>query len=503
MAKKIALELETIIGLEIHVQLKTKSKMFCRCDNTGEDQPPNSTICSICTGQPGTLPVVNDAAVRWGIKAALALNCQVAKQTKFDRKNYFYPDLPKGYQISQYDVPLASNGVYTMKIDGQETTIGIERVHLEEDSAKLVHPPVLKYRMVYFNRSVTPLLYIVTRPDFRTPTVARVFLQELRLLMRYLDISGADMEKGHLRCDANISLRPNGDLKFYPKTEIKNLNSFKAVEKALIYEQKRQTALWQEGQPPDHQTTRGWNDKDGVTIEQRGKEEESDYRYFPEPDIPPLELARDIEVIQSEMPELPAQRYARYKEHFKLTDADTEYVISNKELADYFEAVVSELKAWFVAEKPKERGREFLENRQEIIRLAAGWLINKLSKLVIDAKGSFGDIKITAENFAEFIKLIYSGEIGSRGAQEVLKEMFETGRDPSEIVVEKDLKQLGTLQDLELAIDKVITENPKPVEQYRKGKIETLQFLIGLVMKETRGRANPAIVNDMLVHKLR
>ncbi len=498
------MELETIIGLEIHVQLKTKSKMFCSCNNNADDVEPNKYICPVCTGQPGTLPVLNSTALRWGIKAALAMNCQILSKSKFDRKNYFYPDLPKGYQISQYDLPLAQNGFYIIKAGEKSIKVGIVRVHLEEDSAKLTHPAGQKYSLVDFNRSGTPLLEIVTEPDFRQPHEAKIFLQSLRLLMRYLKISDADMEKGHLRCDANISLRPIGDTKLYTKTEIKNMNSFKAVENALSYEIERQTDLWLKNQIPNIQTTRGWNEQKGETVEQRVKEAEADYRYFPEPDIPPLAITKElVDRLKSELCELPEQRKIRYLEDYSLSMREIDFLVENPILGNYVEGVISELRAWFIAEKPRERGKEFNLEKDKLTRLASSWIINKLVKLLYDSNKSARDLKISQENFAEFIKLIYEERINSRNAQEIMSVMFKTGRDPSDIIEEKNLWQLGTEEDLELIVEKVINDNPKPVADYKKGKLQVLQYLIGQVMKETCGRGNPEIINHILVHKLK
>ncbi|MDP3964074.1 MAG: Asp-tRNA(Asn)/Glu-tRNA(Gln) amidotransferase subunit GatB, partial [bacterium] len=402
------MKLETVIGLETHVQLKSKSKMFCACVNQDAQDAPNANICEVCTGQPGTLPVVNDTAVRWGVKVALALNCVIQTQTKFDRKNYFYPDLPKGYQISQFDVPLAKDGWYKISVGEKLIKVGITRAHLEEDAAKLVHPAGHEHSYVDFNRSGAPLVEIVTEPDFRDPAEAKVFLQELRLLMRYLGVSDADMEKGQLRCDANISLRQNGDVRLYPKTEIKNLNSFRSVEQALEYEQRRQGESWEKGEIPDRQTTRGWDEQKLVTMELRAKESFADYRYFPDPDLPPLKFTPEyIERMKAELPELPQQRRVRFKNTYALEDKEIEFIVSNKALANYVEYVISELRAWFLAENPKGEAKEYYDDRRNITHLAVNWLVNKLLKFVYEAKQTVKDLKITPENFAEFIKLIY------------------------------------------------------------------------------------------------
>ncbi len=495
-------KLEPVIGLEIHVQLKTKSKMFCACDNTGEDQPANTTVCPICTGQPGTLPVINKQAVEYALKAALALNCQIAKETKFDRKNYFYPDLPKGYQISQYDQPLAKNG--WLEIAGHK--IMINRLHLEEDAAKLLHSANNQDSLVDFNRAGTPLLEIVTEPEIKTPAEAKVFLQELRLLMRYLEISEADMEKGHLRCDANISLRPVGDKKLYPKTEIKNLNSFKSVERALEYETQRQTKLWQTNTPPAEEETHGWDDKKQITVEQRSKEGEQDYRYFPEPDLPPLMIDKKwLAKIKGKMPELPQAKQTRFIDQYAFAPADAKILVSNKKMADYAEQVISELKAWLISLEEVEGNEQEIwqKHKKKLSGLAASWLINKLGGLLAEKKMDFGQIAITPENFAEFITLIHQNKINSRNALEILGEMLTTGADPSHILDDKDLGQISDEKALLKIIKKVIKNNPEQVKQYQKGKETLLKYFVGQVMKETRGQADPQLAEKLFKRELR
>jgi len=496
-------EYEIIIGLEIHVQLKTKSKMFCGCDNVGEDKESNTTICPVCTGQPGTLPVINKQAVDWAVQAALALNCRILEYSKFDRKSYFYPDLPKGYQISQYDQPIGVGGFINFEINGQMKKIKITRLHLEEDAAKLIHSDKDE-TLVDFNRCGTPLIEIVTEADFNFPEEAKIFLQELRLIMRYLEISEADMEKGHLRCDANISLRPKGDSKLYPKTEIKNINSFRAVEKALAFEEKRQQALWEKGKQPDKQSTRGWNEKTEETEEQRVKEEEQDYRYFPEPDLPPLHFTKEyLKHIQSITVELPAERRERFISMYGFSKYEADILVSDKKLANYAEEVISELKEWINTERPKDRGVTWHTHKEEFIKLVANWLIHRLLALLNAQHLEIKELKVTPENFAELITLIYEKRVNQQTAQKVLEEMFKTGGDPSNIIEDKKLGQIFDENALGKIIDEVIKENPKVVLEYKNGKGAALQFLMGQVMKKTKGQAEPKILNELLVHKLK
>lgn len=501
-------KLEPVIGLEIHVQLKTKSKMFCACDNSGENQPSNTTVCPICMGHPGVLPVANEQAIKFGVLAGLTLSCKIPARSKFDRKNYFYPDLPKAYQISQFDEPVAINGFLEIKISGAKENerkiakIGITRAHLEEDAAKLQHSKDRKSSFVDYNRCGTPLLEIVTEPDFKSPLEAKIFLQELRLIMRYIGISDADMEKGHLRCDANISLRePNGP--FNPKTEIKNLNSFKSVERALEYEIKRQTKLAEEGSVPKFQSTRGWNEKKGITEEQRTKEEARDYRYFPEPDLPPFELA-DFKK-NSYLPELPMNKRQRFVSEYNFSPSDARTLTDDIHLANYAERVVSELRAWLSTLTETEGSEEEIweKNKNKIAKLVSGWLLSKLGGLMADNKISIRALKITPENFAEFLSLIYTNRLGSSAAMTVLTNMILNGADPTHIMEDKKLGQMSDSNEIEKIAEKVIEYNPKQVAEYKSGKIQILQFLVGMVMKETEGRANPKIVAELLKEKLK
>lgn len=492
-------ELEVIIGLEIHVQLKTKSKMFCSCDNTGENQPINTTICPICTGQPGVLPVPNQQAIDWAVMAALALDCRVPEFSKFDRKSYFYPDLPKGYQISQYDEPIGVDGHVSVAIGGHVHRVGITRLHLEEDAAKLLHPEGQNYSIVDFNRAGTPLMEIVTEPDLRSPEEAKVFLQELRLMMRYLGISDADMEKGHLRCDANISLRERGSVELSPKTEIKNVNSFRSVERALAYEIERQSELWREGAPDALQSTRSWDEETGTTILQRTKEEASDYRYFPEPDIPPLNFTAEyLRSIQAAIPELPAARRTRFAGQYGIAPKDLEVLVNEKSLGDYAEQAISELEAWAKAE-----GGNWAKESAKMVTLLVNWLVNRLQKLLFSAKVSAAASKITAEDFAEFIKLVAAGKISNQAAQKILEIMFTTGADPHHILEEHGLAQIDDAGEIARIIQNVLDENPKVVQDVHNGKQQAVQFLIGKVMAATKGKANPATVQQLLTERLK
>jgi aspartyl-tRNA(Asn)/glutamyl-tRNA(Gln) amidotransferase subunit B len=494
---------EAIIGLEIHLQLNTKSKMFCGSDNK-DTLEPNINVCPICTGQPGTLPVVNKEAIEMGMKMALALNCHVNLESKFDRKHYFYPDLPKGYQISQYDKPLAEKGnlfIYGNDLSGR--TVRINRLHLEEDSAKNVH--TADGTLVDFNRAGTPLVEIVTEPDIADPAEAKAFLQELQILARFLKVSLADMEKGHMRCDANISIRPEGDEALYPKTEIKNLNSFKAVEKALEYEIKRQTKLWENDKAPEKQETRGWDDKKGETVPQRTKEGLADYRYFPEPDLPPLVFSKkEIDEMKRKLPELPMDKRERFKEEYFLSYYDAKMLSSDILVSDYFEQTISELKAWLFSLDTTEGSDEEIwrQNGEKLTRLTKNWLTTEIFGLLARKGMEFGKQKITPENFAEFVVLIYQNKINSAGAKKILEIMFNKGSDPSQVMDDNKLEQTYDEDKLGAACDVAIKENPDSVKDYKNGKKKALMFLIGQIMKKMRGQANPQMITDILRKKL-
>jgi len=498
------MRLETIIGLEIHIQMKTKSKMFCSCSNDAENQPPNSTVCQICLGHPGTLPKPNKRALEMGVVMALALDCKVNQKSIWERKNYFYPDLPKGYQISQFEIPLAKEGHLTIEAGDDKKRIGIERLHLEEDAAKNIHQK--DSVLVDFNRSGTPLMEIVTKPDFRTAQEAKQFLQDLRLLARYLDVSDADMEKGHLRCDANISLRPIGDSQLYPKTEIKNLNSFRSVERALEFEVKRQTRLWDLNTPPSIQSTRGWDEKELKTVVQRDKEESADYRYFPEPDLPPIIFTgQEIKKIKASLPELPNDKKLRFIKEYQVSSVDAKVLAENQAVAQYFEEVMSEARAWLESldEALGTSEEVWAFNKQRLTKLVAGWLLSELFKLMNESGKSINEIKISPENFAEFIAIVYQKKINSSSAQVLLREMFQIGGDPSQIMEEKDLTQVGDAGQLEEIIAKIIKDNPEQVKEYQSGKEPLIKYFIGLAMKETKGKADPQILESLFKVKLK
>ena len=501
----IDMKYESIIGLEIHVQLKTKSKLFCSCSNAGEYEPPNTTVCPVCLAHPGTLPVTNKEALIFAIKASKALGCIITSQSKFDRKHYFYPDLPKAYQISQYDRPVGTNGLVRIEIDNPEAVrktadVRINRLHLEEDAAKNIHENGAT--LVDFNRCGTPLSEIVTEPDLRTPEEAKIFLQELRTLMRTIGVSEADMEKGHMRCDANISIRPAGDNKLYPKTEVKNINSFRAVERALKYEIDRQTKLWEEGNPVNYLSTRGWDDDKQQTFEQRKKEEAHDYRYFPDPDLPPLNLAeleRDVT-----LPELPPAKRLRFAQEYCFAPDAAKLLADDPDWADFAENVMSETYAWLKATPGYTAAAEHKQREEcsTVGKLVSSWILNRLMRQMADAAIDIRILKITPENFAEFITLIHTSQINSSNAQKLLGFMLEAGEDPSHIMEEKGLGQVADAGFIENAVMRVVENNPKQVEQYRAGKVEVIKFLIGMVMKETEGKVDPKLATEKLKEKL-
>ncbi|MFH1145959.1 MAG: Asp-tRNA(Asn)/Glu-tRNA(Gln) amidotransferase subunit GatB [bacterium] len=479
------MEYESVIGLEIHIQLGTASKMFCSCSNQGEYQPPNTTVCPICLGHPGTLPVVNKKAFEYGAKLALAINCQINQKSKFDRKHYFYPDLPKGYQISQYDQPLAADGHVLARTDSGEVRIRIERLHLEEDAAKNFH--VDNKTLVDFNRSGSPLAEIVTKPDFKTPEQAVAFLKQLRLIVRYLEVSDGDMEKGHLRCDVNVSLRPKGDSKLYAKTEIKNVNSFRSVEKALEYEIKEQTRLWEEGNPPKSLRTLGWREGDKQTVVQRVKEEAMDYRYFPEPDLPPLVITdSELTKWKNDLPELPYDKYRRLLEEYQLKPMAARQLVDDKDLSAYFEQSCGELK-----------GLVDNEEAEPLAKTVYGWLTSELIKLCNVQGIGVKECKINPAQFALFLSFIVRRQINSTNGQILLKEMFDTGNDPESILSEKDLEMVKDL-DLDELAKGIVNTHPKEAESYKAGKKNLFQFFVGLLMKETKGKADPKAVREAI-----
>jgi len=480
--------------------------MFCRCSNDGENQQPNTTICPVCTGHPGVLPVLNGEAVHMGAKMALAINCSIPDTSKFDRKNYFYPDLPKAYQISQYDQPIGKNGYLDIVIPAKDNNrtsahIRINRLHLEEDAAKLLHASDKKASLVDFNRCSTPLMEIVTEPDLLSPLEAKVFLQELRLIARYLGVSSADMEKGHLRCDANVSVNitENGKTIQTPISEIKNLNSFRAVERALEYEGNRLHEDWIAGGETRKRTNKitvGWDEAQGVTLLQRGKEEAHDYRYFPEPDLPPLSFADDERTaLRAEIPELPSARRMRFSDEYSITADDARILVEDKETSIFFETSTSEVGEWLCTlEKCDE------SFRQKSYKLLASLLIHKIPPLLQEL--ALHETKLTSENLAECVALSVSGKVNSTALQTILEETLVRGTNPTAIMKEKNLEQIEDTAALESAVDAALTANPDAVASYKAGKTTVIMFLVGQIMKEMKGKAQPEKVREILEKKM-
>ena len=494
---------DIIIGLEIHAELKTKSKMFCSCDNAAEGREPNTCVCPICMAHPGTLPVANKQAVEYTILTGLALHGKINKLSKFDRKNYFYPDLPKGYQISQYDLPLVYEGY--LEIDSKK--IKITRVHLEEDTGKLAHPNGKKYSLVDYNRAGTPLMEMVTEPIIKDAKTAKKFCQAYQQILRYLNISDADMEKGQMRCEANISLQEKGkweykgnceitplnNYKLNPKVELKNINSFRAVEKAINYEIKRQRTAIENGEEII-QETRGWDDKKNITVRQRIKETSADYRYFPEPDIPPLVITPEwLREIKTHLIELPPEKKDRFISQYSLNEYDADILASDKHLADYSEQVITELRAWI-----NSTGDDWERQKKKLAKITANWLINELFKYLRSDNKTTADIKITPENFAELITLVYQNKINSSAGQKILEIMYAQGGDPTHIMADLGLEQIDDTAQLEKIILEVIKKNPKQTEQYKAGKEAILKFFIGQAMAAAKGKANPRTVAEIL-----
>ncbi len=483
-----------VIGMEVHAELKTSSKMFCRCKNgLGLEKEPNVHICPVCTGQPGTLPVPNREAIEAVQKAGLALNCGLRLKSKFDRKNYFYPDLPKGYQISQYDEPFCEKG--TIEIEGR--TFRITRIHLEEDTGKSMHPTDANYTQVDFNRAGVPLMELVTEPDFSTGKEARAFCQKLQQILRYLEVSDADMEKGQMRCEVNISLYKEGEERLSgTKVEIKNLNSFKVVERAIDYEIKRQTEALENGEKIV-QETRGWDENRGATVSQRKKESAHDYRYFPEPDIPPFEFDEAyVEGLRQTLPELPDAKAKRFVSEYALPEADAATLTLEKDFAAYFESVVSEL-------SEKVKSKEVNAPLERVAKLAANYMLTELRKYLTEEGKTVAELPITPENFAELIGIVADGKINSSAAQTVLAEMYRGGdNDPTHIIERLDLGQVSDTGALEGMVDAVLAANEKSVTDYKAGKENALKYLMGQVMKETKGKANPQVVSEILRKKL-
>ena len=483
---------ETIIGLEVHVQLDTKSKMFCRCSTDYANTPPNTHVCPVCLGMPGVLPVINRQAVEYTIRTGLALNCTISEYTKFDRKNYPYPDLMKGYQISQYDAPIAKGGWLNIEVDGQKRRIGITRVHLEEDVAKLIHRPVVGshgYSLMDVNRSGVPLMEIVGEPDIRSPEEARQYLIKLHSMLQYIGVSTANMEEGRFRCDANISIRPEGSDKYLTKVEVKNMNSFRAVYRALEYEAIRQRKAAEDGERLV-QETRGWVEEDGKTVSQRSKEYAHDYRYFPEPDLPPLLISRKwVEEIEAGLPELPEVRRDRFIAEYALPSYDANLLTSTRAMAEYFEACLK---------TGKPEGLP-LTNRAKMV---SNWLLGDFSRLLNASNIDISASKVTPPQLCELLDLVNKGSISGPVAKQVWEEMFSTGKSASEIVAQKGLSQISDAGELESTIGRILTENPQAVADFKAGKETALKFLVGQLMRATKGRANPQMANQLLKKKL-
>lgn len=471
---------ETVIGLEVHVELSTKSKIFCGC-STEFGAPPNTHTCPVCLGHPGVLPVLNRQAVEYAMRAAMALNCEIATNSKFDRKNYFYPDNPKAYQISQYDQPIGEHGWLEIEVDGETKRIGITRVHLEEDAGKLTHTGGGEASLVDFNRVGTPLIEIVSEPDMRSPEEARAYLEKLKAIIQYTGVSDVKMEEGSLRCDANISLRERGSEAFGAKTEIKNMNSFRSVQRGLEFEEQRQAHVLNEGGTIT-QETRRFNEATGKTISMRSKEEAHDYRYFPEPDLVKLYIDDEWKArVKATIPELPDARQKRYTERYGLSHYDAGVITASKPLADFFDACL-----------------QYTEDAKAV----ANWIMGELSAHLNANDLEVNDVPLTPQGLGKMIALIDKGTISSKIAKKVFKEMLENGGDPEQIVKDKGLVQISDEGKLKEIVTEVVANNPQSVEDFKNGKDRALGFLVGQVMKATKGQANPQMVNQLIREKL-
>ncbi len=475
---------ESVIGLEVHVELKTKTKIFCS-SSTEFGGDPNAHVCPVCLGLPGVLPVFNRKVLEYAIKVGLALNCSIAQYSKFDRKNYYYPDLPKNYQISQFDLPIAEHGKLNISVNDEVKKIGITRVHMEEDAGKLVHQGNImtsSYSMVDYNRTGVPLVEIVSEPDLRTPEEAKAYLEKLKAIIQYTGVSDCKMEEGSLRCDANVSIRPVGSEKLGTKTEIKNMNSFKALQRALEYEIERQMQVLSEG-GSIVQETRTWDDAKGITLSMRSKEHAHDYRYFPDPDLTPIIIDPQwIKDIKTSLPEMPDERMERYIKDFGLSEYDASVITSSKDLADYFE--------------------ECLSSGYPNIKAVSNWLMGDLLRL-LNAKGlEINECLIKPGQLLSMLKMIDNGTISGKIAKSIFEEMFESGNDPDSIVKEKGLVQISDEGAISALVEEVLVANPKVVQDFRSGKENAIGFLVGQVMKASKGKANPAMVNKMLRDKI-
>ena len=491
---KCAMNYETIIGLEVHAQLLTKSKMFCRCSADYAGISPNTLVCPVCLGMPGVLPTINKQAVEYTIMTALALHCTISGYTKFDRKNYPYPDLMKGYQISQYDAPIGHQGWLTIEVNGKKRRIGITRVHLEEDVAKLTHrnPSIGEsYSLVDVNRAGVPLMEVVGEPDLRSPEEARQYLVKLRSILRYLGVSTGNMEEGSFRCDANISIRPESSRDSLAKAEVKNMNSFKAVYQALEYEAKRQRKVVTEGRRLT-QETRGWIEEKGKTVSQRSKEYAHDYRYFPEPDLPPLMLSHErVEEIRAKLPELPEARRDRFLAEYGLPLYDASLLTGSKDMADYFE---DSLKTEGYKKLPPDK----------VAKEVSNWLLGEASRIMNANSIGIAEFseKVRPEQFARLLAIQLQGVVNAATAKPLLEEMYNTGKDADEIIAQQGLSQISDTRQLEETVSRVIADNEQALADFKAGKAQAVKFFVGQVMKATKGRANPKVVNELLKNKL-
>ncbi len=471
---------ETVIGLEVHAELSTQTKIFCSC-STEFGTPPNTQTCPICLGHPGVLPVLNRQAVEFAMKAALALNCNIADVSKFDRKNYFYPDLPKAYQISQYDQPIGTDGWLEIELDGKKKRIGITRVHLEEDAGKLIHSDSGDGTLVDYNRVGVPLIEIVSEPDMRSPEEGRAYLEKLKQIIQYTGVSDVKMEEGSLRCDANISLRPVGSTPFGTKTEMKNLNSFRNVERALKYEEERQAQVLSDGGTIVQQTMR-WLEDQGRTKVMRSKEEAHDYRYFPEPDLVQLQIDEAWKGrVKDSLPELPDARRDRYMSDFSLSAYDAGLLTASPKIADFFDQVAA------AGADPKS---------------ASNWVTSELLGYLNNQGKELEETRITADSLARMIQLINKGTISSKLAKKVFKELVEQGGDPAKVVEEKGWVQISDEGKLKEIVSDVLQAHPQSVIDYKNGKDRALGFLVGQVMKSTKGKANPKMVNQLILENI-
>jgi len=482
-AEEVLGKYELVIGLEVHVQLGTKTKIFCGCPISFGAEP-NTNVCPVCLGLPGALPVLSRQAVEFAMDAAIALHCRVNPFSRFARKNYFYPDLPKGYQISQYDQPLAERGYLDIHVNGASKRIGVTRVHMEDDAGKSIHDGFQdsdRYTYVDLNRSGTPLIEIVSEPDLRTADEAYAYLTEMKQVLQYVGVSECDMEKGQLRCDANVSVRLWGAHEFGTKAEVKNVNSFRFVKQALEYERRRQVELIESGGKVA-QETRLFNPDTGQTVSMRSKEHAHDYRYFPEPDLVPLRISEHwLHEVKSRLPELPADRRARFVSEYGLREYDAQVLTLTREIGDYFET----------AAKTSRDGRA-----------TANWVVGDLMGLLKAAGKEVQESPVSAVHLGELVALINKGELSGKLAKEILPKMFETGDAPAVIMEREGLKQISDSGALEKIIDEVLEENPKQMEQFKSGKTAVLGFLVGQVMKASRGQANPGTVTELLKKRL-